>query len=101
MVCCMVCAVCAAVFVAEFKGRLLAYSDKLQVKRVAVCCSVLQCVAVCCIVLQCVAVSAAVSAAVCAVASEGWMRTYCDKLKVECVAVCVLLLQCVSQCVFQ
>jgi len=48
---------------------------------------------VCCSVLQCVAVSAAVST----VEYEGWMRTYCDKLKVECVAVCVAV--CIAVCV--
>jgi len=57
--------------------------------RVAVCCSVLQCVAVCCSVLQCVAVCCSVLQcdAVC-----------CSVL--QCVAVCCSVLQCVAVGVF-
>jgi len=58
-----------------------------QVKRVAVCCSVLQCGAVCCIVLQCVAVCCSVLQCV---------AVRCSVL--QCAAVCCSELQCVAEC---
>ena len=64
----------------------------LQLRCVAVYCSVSQCVAVCCNVLQCVAVHGRVLQNALSISA-----TMCCSL-LQCVAVCCSVLQCVAVC---
>jgi len=74
-------------------------------QRVAVCCSVSQCVVVCCSVLQCVAVCCSVLQCVSVCCSvlrilhlAGLFRKWCCSVLhvLQCVAVCCSVLQCVA-----
>ena len=65
--------------------------------RVAVCCSVLQCVAVCCSVLQCVTVCCSVLQCVAVCCSVLQCVTVCCSV-LQCVAVCCSVVQCVAVC---
>ena len=64
---------------------------RTQIKRVAVCGSVLQCVAVCCSVLQCVAVCCC-----CSILHHQFVAV-CGRV-LQCVAVCCSMLQHVAVC---
>ena len=77
--------------------RRLSVDTRFQ-RRVAVCCSVLQCFAVCCSALQCVAVCCMKSfLTVCVFFDDpSWTQDFRGVL--QCVAGCCSVLQCVAVC---
>jgi len=86
--------------VEEQGGRGLAHkylSLRNRQVRVAVCCSVLQCVAVCCSVLQCVAVCCSVVQYVAVCCSVLQCVAVCCSVS-QRVAVCCSVLQCAAVC---
>jgi len=78
-------------------------SSGINSERVAVCCSVLQCVAVCCSVLPCVAVCCSRFLHRTRLETVVWAAEVRNKFRMccsvsQCVAECCSVLQCVAVC---